>query len=227
MEWRSMIIAVLEQEYYIHRPSSFFKCERMVMITHYQMEVFPKRTNRRGEAFFDLRGESSSFLTSSHLWRNSQAYSASTYLVLLWHCFFFLSLRKVSVLKLILWKLSLDFVTKRRCLHSGELRTETVSSDLKGKKTSLLEENVLIFPFLNCSWRMAGFLPQNRRMCQFFPFQSVCSPVLPPVSLLGILPSEISLFSAVTPLSRVLWDWTIAMPDRWAGRNNTQCKNLH
>lgn len=88
MEWRSMIIAVLEQEYYIHRPSSFFKCERMVMITHYQMEVFPKRTNRRGEAFFDLRGESSSFLTSSRLWRNSQAYSASTYLVLLWHCFF-------------------------------------------------------------------------------------------------------------------------------------------
>lgn len=49
-----MIIAVLEQEYYIHRPSSFFKCERTVMITHYQMEVFPKRTNRRGEAFFDL-----------------------------------------------------------------------------------------------------------------------------------------------------------------------------
>lgn len=119
MEWGSMIIAVLGQEYYIHRPSSFFKCERTVIITHYQMEVFPKRTDWTGEAFFDLQGESSSFLTSSRLWRSSQAYSASTYLVLLWHCFF-LSLRKVSVLKLILWKLSLDFI-----LHSGELRTET------------------------------------------------------------------------------------------------------
>ncbi len=58
--------------------------------------------------------------------------------------------------------------------------------------------------------------------CQFLRSASFL-----PVPLPVILPSEISLFSSAALLSCVLWDWTISTPERWAGRRNTESKNLH
>lgn len=127
----------------------------------------------------------------------------------------------------------------------SEARTEKSAAMSSPICKNVVTGHFSYFPVQSWSWRLTGCLADmalkkkiflcscrrgrkskrpetgNSRMRQSFPFQCFCSPGLPPVSPPWILPSEISLFSCVTPLSCVLWDWTISTPDRWAVGNNT------